>query len=102
MVFGRLTVLERADDYISKSGYKQVQWKCKCNCINKTILVVSGNDLKTGNTKSCGCYKKEMTSAVHKKYNPIEYCEDYMIMYDQYFSFEALSKIYSVKDLLRL
>ena len=28
--------------------------------------------------------------------------EDYMIMDDQYFSFEALSRIYSVKDLLRI
>ena len=28
--------------------------------------------------------------------------EDYMIMDDQYFSFEALSRIYSVKDLLRV
>jgi len=28
--------------------------------------------------------------------------EDYVIMDDQYFSFEALSKIYSIKDLLRL
>ena len=28
--------------------------------------------------------------------------EDWMIMDDQYFSFEDLSKIYSVKDLLRL
>ena len=27
--------------------------------------------------------------------------EDYMIMDDQYFSFDALSKIYSVKDILR-
>jgi len=27
--------------------------------------------------------------------------EEWMIMDDQYFSFEALSKIYSVKDLLR-
>lgn len=27
--------------------------------------------------------------------------EDYMIMDDQYFSFEALSKIYSIKDVLR-
>ena len=27
--------------------------------------------------------------------------EDYMIMDDQYFSFEALSKIHSVKDVLR-
>ena len=28
--------------------------------------------------------------------------EDYMIMDDQYFSFEALSKIFSVKDLMKL
>lgn len=28
--------------------------------------------------------------------------EDYIIMDDQYFSFEATSKIYSVKDVLRL
>ena len=27
--------------------------------------------------------------------------EDYVIMDDQYFSFDALSKIYSVKDLLQ-
>ena len=27
--------------------------------------------------------------------------EDYMIMDDQYFSFEAMSKIYSVKDVLK-
>lgn len=27
--------------------------------------------------------------------------EDYMIVDDQYFSFDALSKIYSVKDILR-
>ncbi len=28
--------------------------------------------------------------------------EDYMIMDDQYFSFDAVSKIFSVKDILRL
>ena len=28
--------------------------------------------------------------------------KDYMIMDNQYFSFEALSRIYSVKDLLRI
>ena len=27
--------------------------------------------------------------------------EDYMIMDDQYFSFEAISRIYSVKDVLK-
>lgn len=28
--------------------------------------------------------------------------EDYMMMDDQYFSFDAISKIFSVKDILRL
>lgn len=28
--------------------------------------------------------------------------EDYMIMDDQYFSFESISKIFSVKDILRV
>lgn len=28
--------------------------------------------------------------------------EDYMIMDDQYFSFEAMSKIYSIKDVLKV
>ena len=28
--------------------------------------------------------------------------EDYMIMDDQYFSFDAISKIFSVKDILRV
>lgn len=36
-----------------------------------------------------------------KKLNK-EQREDWMIMDDQYFSFEASSRIYSVKDLLRL
>ena len=32
---------------------------------------------------------------------PLAEREDYMIIDDQYFSFEALSKIYSVKDVLK-
>ncbi len=28
--------------------------------------------------------------------------EDYMIMDDQFFSFEGLSRIYSIKDVLRM
>ena len=33
---------------------------------------------------------------------PISMFPDWMIMDDQYFSFEASSRIYSIKDLLRL
>lgn len=55
--FERLTVIKRVDDYISPSGYHSVQWLCKCKCGNNTI--VTSENLKSGNTKSCGCYSKE-------------------------------------------
>ncbi len=35
------------------------------------------------------------------KYLSVAQRKDYMIMDDQYFSFEAMSKIYSIKDILR-
>lgn len=49
--FGRLTVQEWAGNG---------KWKCLCECGN-TILVQTDN-LKSGNTKSCGCYQKERAS----------------------------------------
>ena len=30
--FGRLTVLKRAENYISPNGEKRAQWLCKCEC----------------------------------------------------------------------
>lgn len=56
--FGRLTVIERAEDYIAKSGKHQTRWLCKCDCGNTTIVFSSS--LKRELTKSCGCYKKEI------------------------------------------
>ena len=52
--FGELTVIER--DKSKPSGHgKLVYWICKCDCGN--IISVAGNHLKSGHTKSCGCYK---------------------------------------------
>lgn len=51
--YHRLTVIEEAP----KKG-KNTQWKCKCDCGKETI--VSTTSLRSGNTKSCGCYKKEL------------------------------------------
>ena len=50
--FGRLVVL-------SQGEYKGrfVSWNCLCEC-GKTVLVQSAS-LNNGNTKSCGCYKKD-------------------------------------------
>ena len=55
--FGRLTVIKEADKYISPQGLKFVQWLCKCDCGNDTIVL--DKKKKKGTTKSCGCYNIE-------------------------------------------
>lgn len=56
--FGKLVVLEKSDYKKLPSG-KKLQWKCQCDCGN--ICYVVGDYLRKGNTKSCGCLKKEKT-----------------------------------------
>jgi len=46
--YGKLTVIERRG---SKRTY--AAWLCKCDCGNE--VVVSSGNLRSGNTKSCGC-----------------------------------------------
>ena len=58
--FGRLSVISRANDYISPTGIATPMWKCKCDCGN--TVFVHGNSLRYGRTLSCGCYVKERTS----------------------------------------
>lgn len=56
--FSRLTVIKEAGR--DKQGL--VMWQCKCSCGN--TCVVRGRDLRSGNTKSCGCLNHEI-STVH-------------------------------------
>jgi len=59
--YGRLLVLY-------KSGHdknKKIAWYCECEC--GTYVIVPSNSLRTGNTKSCGCLKKESCSKNGKK-----------------------------------
>lgn len=58
----RLTVLERADDYVSPSGKHNVQWLCKCSCEQHNTVIVRGLWLRTGKTKSCGCIHNEQVA----------------------------------------
>lgn len=51
--FGKLTVLERAEDYITPQNEREVQWRCKCDCGRECI--VRGHSLRNGHTTSCGC-----------------------------------------------
>ena len=60
--FGRLVVLKRVDDHISSGGYRYPKWKCLCDCGNKIDVV--GKRLKSGTTKSCGCYRRDIASSL--------------------------------------
>ena len=51
--FGKLTVLR----YLFTNKKKKACWECICDCGDG--VVVTGNHLKSGNTKSCGCFRSE-------------------------------------------
>lgn len=59
-VFGRLTVLERIEDYVAPSGSHHVNWRCLCSCPAGTIVNVTTPCLRGGNTRSCGCLRADM------------------------------------------
>lgn len=60
--FGRLIVLQQVEDYIQPNGTHMAMWECRCDCSNDKIIKVLGQNLKNGDTQSCGCYKKEYAS----------------------------------------
>lgn len=52
--FGRLVVQEKTE----KRNNGRIVWKCKCDCGN--IAYVSTTYLNNGDTRSCGCLKREL------------------------------------------
>ncbi len=59
--FGLLTVLSVLPRELWKSSHSE--WLCQCDCGNTTT--VRGTSLKTGNTKSCGCIRKNAKKKNH-------------------------------------
>ena len=62
--FNFLTVIEQAEDYVSPSGKRQIQWLCKCDCGKEKIIL--GSSLKSGNAKSCTCQKIKLLKKQNK------------------------------------
>jgi hypothetical protein len=60
MKFGRLTVIERAEN-----RGKKPCWLCKCECGNEKVIM--GIHLKSGATTSCGCLRSEKNSEKMKE-----------------------------------
>lgn len=58
--YGRLTVIK----FNGSVKYCAI-WECKCDCGNS--VNVRAKDLRSGNTKSCGCYAKEIHTKVGKE-----------------------------------
>lgn len=61
--FGRLFVVER---YGKGCKGKDAKWLCLCDCGGMTVS--TGKNLRSGNSKSCGCYKRERTSETKRKH----------------------------------
>ncbi|GEL14964.1 hypothetical protein [Pediococcus cellicola] len=54
--FGRLKVIKRAG---SNPANGNAKWLCQCDCGNQ--VVVDGYALRSGQTRSCGCLKREIS-----------------------------------------
>lgn len=53
-VFGRLTVIERAEDERNGSS----RWRCTCSC--GIVVEVRGANLVSGSVLSCGCLRADV------------------------------------------
>jgi len=80
--YGRLTVVERGEDYIAPNGARHVRWLCKCSCGNPQLIPIAANNLRRGITRSCGCIKEERLRA-GKKENHYEFYDDYIVGYTE-------------------
>jgi hypothetical protein len=53
--YGRLTAIKPTEERDNSS----IKWLFQCDCGNEKIISV--NNVRHGNTKSCGCLRKEMS-----------------------------------------
>lgn len=60
-VYSRLTVISKEPAFKNKT-----YWKCLCEC--GALCIVAGSGLISGNTKSCGCYKRDRIKQVITKH----------------------------------
>ena len=75
MIFDRLKVIKRVEDYIQPNGRTVARWLCLCECGNE--ITVNGKNLRDKRTKSCGCSRK----GINKKYNKYDLTGEYGVGY---------------------
>lgn len=55
--FGRLKVVKKTD----RKQYGKNVWVCECDCGG--TIELNASTIKSGNTRSCGCFKKDLMAA---------------------------------------
>lgn len=68
--YGRLTAIE-----LDRIENNHTFWKCRCDCGN--IVAVDRSRLRSGKTKSCGCFKLE-TIRKQRRHNEYEIVDGYV------------------------
>ena len=63
--FGRLVVVERLPNYVTKTGQEAV-WKCQCDC--GAFISARAGQLRGGHVRSCGCLQRESASQRQTKH----------------------------------
>lgn len=71
-VYGRLKLIK----FVGKTHNNIPLFECKCSCGN--TITVKLYSLRSGNTKSCGCYRSEYTANKNIKHG-LSNCELYSI-----------------------
>ena len=73
----KITILKQVDDYVTPKGQRIAQWLVECNCNERTQFITTGQSMKSGHTKSCGCLNVKRLEQMwegNKKYNKYERC----------------------------
>lgn len=65
--FGRLIVLVRDEAEGPASKGRRTKWKCQCDC--GALIVATGHELASGDTKSCGCLRNEKIARVNRRHS---------------------------------
>lgn len=60
--YNRLTVIEPVEFITKISKKRKLRWLCECSCENKTRIITTSGRLRSGETKSCGCLVREVSS----------------------------------------
>lgn len=61
-VFSRLTVIDRAPDFLDQKGRSRVRWRCVCEC--QRVIIVRSDHLYKGTIRSCGCLRADVLKSL--------------------------------------